>query len=396
VILAVIAVITVPIIVSIIEDSKKSAAKDSAYGYIDGINKFYVSKLYQNKDYVIPNKSYTVTALKDIGVSVSGKEPIGNSWVTIQNNNVVQGCLQFDEYKIDIVDGVLSDSSKSECDELVVFNGTYVLSNSSDTHKGVVYLDPTNISNECSATVGYSDAQSVPGVTSGCMKFYIFKEYEKENVTYVNMILDHNTSSGKAWTLYTSGGNKYVNYNGPREALYQLYEDTKNWNGIKQLSSSDNYTPSLMYDNNAAYTIDYTKNLNSSTSYDYSSVSSAYRARFITAEEVAEIVEKENFSIGSGWFYLDSKDSSTRRSSSNPSDYAWLFENLNYCQQYGCIKQSDVTGNVGYWTASSYSGNATTAWNVYYYGMLYNNVIQQNSYGIRPVIELPKSVLESN
>ena len=36
VILAIIAVITVPIILNVIDNSKKGAAKDSAYGYKDG------------------------------------------------------------------------------------------------------------------------------------------------------------------------------------------------------------------------------------------------------------------------------------------------------------------------------------------------------------------------
>ena len=80
VILAIIAVITVPIILGIIDNSKKGAAVNSAYGYKDSINKFYLDKLIDD-DYFMLNDVYTVTQLKNMGVSVDGSEPIGNSWV---------------------------------------------------------------------------------------------------------------------------------------------------------------------------------------------------------------------------------------------------------------------------------------------------------------------------
>ena len=120
VILAIIAVITVPIILDIIDNSKKGAAKDSAYGYKDAINKFYVSKLSEEPNYNIPNTSYKVSDLKTLGVSASGKEPESNSWVTIENNNVTVGCLQFDEYKVEIADGKLGDTVKGTCSELKI------------------------------------------------------------------------------------------------------------------------------------------------------------------------------------------------------------------------------------------------------------------------------------
>ena len=120
VILAIIAVITVPIILNIIDSSKKGAIKDSAYGYKDAVNKFYVSKLSQDKNYTIPNNSYATTTLKNLGVTVSGQEPGTNSWVTIENNNVVAGCLQFDEYKVEIKNSVIGETKNGECIELQI------------------------------------------------------------------------------------------------------------------------------------------------------------------------------------------------------------------------------------------------------------------------------------
>lgn len=75
VILAIIAVITVPIILNIINNSKRGAAIDSAYGYRDAINKWYVSKLTENPNYVLNDGTYSVSELE---VTVEGKQPGSN------------------------------------------------------------------------------------------------------------------------------------------------------------------------------------------------------------------------------------------------------------------------------------------------------------------------------
>jgi len=123
VILAIIAVITVPIILNIIDNSKKGAVQDSAYGYKDAINKMYVSKLTENPDYSIPNNSYNMSQLKDMGVTVSGQEPNSNSWVIIENNNVTTGCLQFDEYKVNITEGKVGNVEKGTCTPKLAISG---------------------------------------------------------------------------------------------------------------------------------------------------------------------------------------------------------------------------------------------------------------------------------
>ena len=116
VILAIIAVITVPIILNIIENSKKGAATDSAYGFKDAVNKAYVTKLSGDSDYSIADDTYTVEELKtQIGLSLSGKEPESNSWVTIEKNNISEGCLQYDEFKVEFTDGKVSNTEKGEC-----------------------------------------------------------------------------------------------------------------------------------------------------------------------------------------------------------------------------------------------------------------------------------------
>ena len=116
IILAIIAVITVPIILNIIDKSKQGAASDSAYGYKDAVKKWYVTKLTSDSNYIIPDDAYTTEQLKNLGVSVSGQEPETNSWVTIEKNNVTAGCLQYDEYKVDIEDGKVGNVETGTCE----------------------------------------------------------------------------------------------------------------------------------------------------------------------------------------------------------------------------------------------------------------------------------------
>lgn len=113
-ILAIIAVITVPIILNIINNSKRGATIDSAYGYRDAINKWYVSKLTENPNYVLNDGTYSVSELE---VTVEGKQPGSNSWVTISKTNVTDGCLQFDEYKVEITNGKVREASIGECEQ---------------------------------------------------------------------------------------------------------------------------------------------------------------------------------------------------------------------------------------------------------------------------------------
>ena len=115
VILAIIAVITVPIILNIIENAKKGAATNSAYGYKDAIDKFYATKLTRNPDYDIPDGLHTKVDFDTMGVAYSGKSPLDNSFLKTYKNRVIQGCLQFDEYKVEIVDGKVTQASKGTC-----------------------------------------------------------------------------------------------------------------------------------------------------------------------------------------------------------------------------------------------------------------------------------------
>ena len=99
VILAIIAVITVPIILNIIENARKGAAINSAYGYRDSIQQYYITRLFSEPGYNMKNKPYDVSELDELGVSVSGTKP-SEGWVQIEKNTVKYFSLKIGDYVV--------------------------------------------------------------------------------------------------------------------------------------------------------------------------------------------------------------------------------------------------------------------------------------------------------
>ena len=111
VILAIIAVITVPIILNIVDDATKNAAVDSAYGYKEAINKFYASKLLQDKDYYIPSGSYYVDGdtgylegTETLDIAVSGKIPSFGKVIIGSDSKVEEIQLCINDYMVSYID----------------------------------------------------------------------------------------------------------------------------------------------------------------------------------------------------------------------------------------------------------------------------------------------------
>ena len=233
----------------------------------------------------------------------------------------------------------------------------------------VVYFNVTT-GTKCSST-SYTEAQSNTGVNSGCMKFYAFND---TGGSELNLLLDHNTTATIAWNSSKS------NTSGPKEVLDQLKTDTASWKGTK---TPANYTmDQSTQSSKASYTIDY----------------SDYKARLITAQEIATITENtswdETVASSSNWYYFHSK-SSTGGACTSGCTYGWLYDRTNTnCTDYGCLNNSDQK-DYGYWTASSRASNSSYAWIVYYYGYVhYDGVVASSYRGVRPVITVLKANLE--
>ena len=199
VILALIALIATPIILNVINDAKKQAAKDSAYGYMDAVEKYIVSSELEDKS--IQDRTYSVEELNSMGVSVKGSTP-DNGNIEIKNSSVKSYDIGIDGY-------VVSNGKVDKVSTTKSFkNGT------------AVYYNPET-ENKCSKEA----AKSTTGTKSGCMKWYVFND--KEGNATVNVILDHNTTANVAWNL--TGNNSEM-----KEVKKALENDTSNWkSGLK-------------------------------------------------------------------------------------------------------------------------------------------------------------------
>ena len=103
----------------------------------------------------------------------------------------------------------------------------FIKPGANDTHKGIVYLDPTDLEKYCTESdviKNVNEFGTYTGVKKGCMKFYI---YDDTGDTY-KMILDHNTS-----------GDLHFGFSTNSNVLARLDNDTFEWEVDTDLISAD-------------------------------------------------------------------------------------------------------------------------------------------------------------
>ena len=203
VILALIALIATPIILNVINDAKKQAAKDSAYGYMDAVEKYIVSS--ELEDESIQDGRYSVEELNK-KISVKGSTP-DNGNIEIKNSSVKSYDIGIDGYAVSNGEVKKVSTTKS------FKNGT------------AVYYNP-----ETETKCKSSEAVSTTGKNSGCMKWYVFND--KEGNATVNVILDHNTTARVAWN--STGNNSEM-----KEVADALKKDTRTWKNTARLITAN-------------------------------------------------------------------------------------------------------------------------------------------------------------
>jgi prepilin-type N-terminal cleavage/methylation domain-containing protein len=373
VILAIIALISTPTIIGLIEQARKESFKNSAYGIIKA------GELFRSQG-LLDGTAEEVTFIYDGGVETSipigekleynGLKPNSGS-VLINEKGKVALAIHNGKYcaKKGYNDSevIVSDRSEQDCGKDFI-NGEVVLFNPVE---GI----------------------SCTEVAGNCMKWYAFNDNGVASDT-INLILDHNTPTTVAWNLSGS------NIDGPNEVFTKLQTDTSSWEGVP--IRTDSYS---VNNGTANYTINY----------------NGYRARLITADEIAEITGASSIdtikwssskTIGttidtqSSWFYFDGGRNIGKTTYSNidgwqkqfasslgASNYAWLFDYTKNCTNYGC-NISD-SSNYGYWTSTAVSGSDIIVWYVYSNGYLGNNLVDNiDTHGVRPVITISKSILK--
>ena len=370
VILTIIAVIATPIITEIIEDSKKASFERSVEGIVIGTETDVALKLNDNgytyiiENGIIDNLDENIKVSNTTGFTgIIKYDSEANVSYAIHNN---KWCV----IKID--------------DETITieYNGKCELPNPFANGK-IIYFDVTkgkkcNNYHEDNSLTGYNGLSTTKTTDNqnGCLKFYTFN-YEDGN-TKVNLLLDHNTTDVTYWTNSSIGSN----YNGPITVLTELKAATDNWLGIESL---DNYT--VLQAGYGNYTIPYSDE--------------NYKARLITANEVAKITSNTSFDESttkySNYFFFDTNTSSGESSSHN---YGWLYDRTRTsCAIYGCLNNADSEMiGYGYWTGTSALGSMALGWGVNYGGSLRTGNIasvdvKYGGFGVRPVIEVLKSKL---
>ena len=216
-----------------------------------------------------------------------------------------------------------------------------------------IYFNP-----ETGKVCNQADVVSTTGTKSGCMKWYIYSDNNKNNF---NMILDHNTTAVVAWNSTNSNSEM-------KEVKTALDNDTSTWD-------------------------------------------SSLSARLIDADEIAHIVGADrddtlkwsadkvygtsDINKNSAYFYFDGSGTTYAEwqknvaNSTNKSKYAWLYDYTNNCTIYGCnIADS---GNSGYWTSTSVKGFNNYSWRVYLNGGIGAELVNSDKIGLRPVITVNKS-----
>ena len=141
-----------------------------------------------------------------------------------------------------------------------------------------------------------------------------------------------------------------------------------------------------------------------------------YKARLITAQEIAQItgadkepINWQEHSSNSLYYYFDSLSTTNSETCKvgniSGCKYGWLYDRTaTYCRSYGCLNSAVNTSSAisksGYWTSSatSYPG---LSWAVDFCGRMSRIGIDCSTggsstyceYGIRPVIEVLKTDL---
>ncbi len=352
VILAIIALIATPIVLDIIEDSKDSSIKRSIELYGNAVENAVAKE--QLNGSTVPSGKYMTTDGKTLTQ--------GKTTIKIDYNGAKTVCEVYISNE-----GTVSLKKCNVSDKTI----EYTYGNKIYENGEVVYFDVTtgktcdNYTEENSNT-GYNGIDGTEN-QNGCLKFYIFNDFGSDKV---NLILDHNTTATIAWNSSES------NINGPSEEfLNKLNEDTKDWQGTEMPT---NYSINLG-EGKANYTIDY----------------SAYKARLVTANEVAQITNNTSWdeTTSTNWYYLDTN---TKEKSTIGFRYGWLYDRTNVsCKDNGCLNNADssMTG-YGYWTVSSHVGHTNAAWLMSSFGNVSGSGIDSSDYyGIRPVIEVLKAKL---
>lgn len=125
VILAIIALIATPIILNVIDNAKEGSAKNSAYGYIDAVEKANAQQILKGSNISVLSGTYNISAngatvveskegegpKASFAVSFKGTAPTAGT-LTYEAGKLKSGNITVDGKKFNITDGELTKADK--------------------------------------------------------------------------------------------------------------------------------------------------------------------------------------------------------------------------------------------------------------------------------------------
>ena len=388
VILAVIALIATPIILNIIEDSKKQSIISSANLYIDGLVKQIATKNLTNEfnpsSCTVLNGNVTCDGTS-LTYEVNGQAPTSGS-ITFNNGIVTGYTLAISGYTV-TKSGSTITTTKGEP---VVAPPTYTMGQ-------LLQYDPVN---NTSCTTGDT-----------CYKWRVITVGDTTSNTTITLQMDHNIVNMVAWVSKVdynddTNWNNYIRNNkGPITALKALETATSTWDNSLKL----NYTyDTSLGGTNTGHNYGTLSCANGACTVAGSQITSNLKARMITGEEVraltlavgaTEGTNAYNWTVASkNWYYFSNTgyEIGTQTSGTGSTTLSWLIENTNANANSGATANTYGNTNYGYWTLFASASSSINAWRVTHGGTLNRgSVVDGSSFGVRPVITIPKSVIDN-
>ena len=279
-------------------------------------------------------------------------------------------------------------------------------------------------------TVKY-DPVSNQKCTSGdtCYTWRVITVGDTDSKDKITLQLNHNIVDDVKW-----GGDYYEVYNevypdnpeyiidnystitnGPFYILINLENSTKNWNDALKLNYRYNYEPAEDEESMSYSDIICVNGV--CKDEDDNVLVSNVKARIITGEEVKALVMNAGAasnSFAGNWkhnanswdvefYYFSNKnyiigtEDNARNGVVGDTSLSWLIENTGtlYSENSGSTANAYGDDNPGYWTLSVMHGAAPwSAWYVGSDGTFSFDAVYYDFWGIRPVIDLPKSVIK--
>ena len=362
VILAIIALIATPIILNIINDTKKSSVERSKELYLHAVE-IAIANKNLNEEF---NPS-TCTVIEDgnlncdtgeLKVEVNGQVPKIGGTITLKDWEIISDTLDFGNGTNEEPQRIIGKAVTAENKTLAgnIPQGNY--------EPGDEYIINVDGEHEYHFYILSTEGDKVNLIMSNniCSDGRLATVDNKCTVAWVSQI-DYEAASGEG--TYGTGNSR----KGPITAMNYLYEATKNWNSIENIQ------------------MNYIDEGNM-----YGTIITSGSTTKITMKDEIETTSYENLKVR---FPKRSEIISTGCTASTGSCPVWMVNGLEAnMDYYSTGVKEDIEGIKGYWSLSSVTALVFGARNVHSMGNSSNDYVKvDNSYGLRPVIELSKSDL---